>query len=272
MKILIVLLAFMATAQAQGVSYIGLCNKTWDCNKTMQTWKDKPIIVGWLEDSFGSKCPCANRILSSSKQKTIRVHIANSPCLRNRRCERHDIFWGYTVASANRAVRVKNSRLMRRFIYVVDRLKRRIEASRGGLTCYVSPCLECDLHETSRKILGSLVRSALPNCTFVDNPLKGDCLKNSVCERHGNDPKLRAPCISDLDGTELKTDVDIVRYYRNTMQCDLRYYWSSWMNCNGGKDTSPMPRFTSPSERRCNLSVSKMIDAGNKAWNLLSSR
>lgn len=265
MRILIVLLAFMATAQAQGVSYIGLCNKTWDCNKTMQTWKDKPIIVGWLEDSFGSKCSCVNRILSSSKQKTIRVHIANSPCLRNRRCERHDIFWGYNIASANRAVRNTDSRLMRRFLRTLDRLKSRIESSIGFLTCYVSPCLECDLNETSRKILSSYVRYSLPSCTVVDNPLKGHCIKGEVCERHGDDPKLRAPCISDLDGTELKTNVDIERYYRNTMQCSLRFYWSAWMNCAADS-------WQYPSKRKCNHSTYQYRNAGRIAWNLLSSR
>ena len=58
MRTLVVLLAFMATAQAQGVSYIGLCNSTWDCDSIMRTWDSKPIITGWLEESFiGSQRP-----------------------------------------------------------------------------------------------------------------------------------------------------------------------------------------------------------------------
>jgi len=265
MRILVVLLAFIASAQAQGTSYIGLCNSTWDCSKSLATWRNRSIITGWLEDSFGKQCECANTILQQKKHKIIRVHLANGPCLRNKRCERHDVFYGYTIASANRAAKVPESRLRKRLDALAIKLKQRIKQSKGSLSCYVSPCLECDLHGTARRYLVNAVSVHLPSCIIVDNPLKSSCLRGTVCERHGINPNLRVPCIADLDGTEAKTLVDLIRFYNNTKHCDLRLYWSSWMNCNSDV-------WNYPSKRDCNHTVYKFAKAGKIAWNLLSSQ
>lgn len=274
MRTLVVLLAFMATAQAQGVSYIGLCNSTWDCDSIMRTWDSKPIITGWLEESFGARCECGKRILRSEKEKVLRIHLINSPCMRNNRCEPSDVLYKQSAASASRKMLKPRSDLRRKFQRVVERFKRRIAASKGPLTCYVSPCLECDLYGPARKAMLDIVSIALPACILVDNPLKGHCIEGTVCERHGSGPGLSSPCIADLDGEELSKTVDIQRFYRNTRQCDLRFYWSSWMNCSGVKDPSlsiPLS-FTPPSERRCNSSMFKIKEAGRIAWKLLSPR
>jgi hypothetical protein len=265
MRVLIVLLAFIASAQAQGTSYIGLCSKSWPCEKTLATWQKTPIFVGWLEDSFGSSCQCANTILSQDKPKTIRVHLANGPCLRNRRCERQDVFFGYTIASAARAVKIPSSRLRKRLDVLATRLKQRIEQSKGPLTCYVSPVLESDFNGPIRKTLLSAVSAILPSCIMVDNPLRAACVAGIVCERHGINPSLRKPCIADLDGTEAKSALDLNRYNANTRQCDVQFYWTAWMNCNSGS-------WRYPSARNCNQPLSNFITAGNTAWNSLSSR
>ena len=265
MRVLIVLLAFIASAQAQGTSYIGLCNPTWNCAKTLSTWRGKPIITGWLEDSFGQRCECADTILRQKKRKTIRVHLANGPCLRNKRCEKHDVFYGYTIASANRAAHKPNSRLRKRLDVLANRLKQRLEQSKGALTCYVSPCLECDLNGPARKALIDSVSVTLPGCIIVDNPLRASCLRGTVCERHGITPNLRKPCIADLDGTEAKSLLDLKAFATNTKACELRLYWSAWMNCNSGA-------WLPPSKRQCNHSIYQYAKAGRIAWNLLSSR
>lgn len=265
MRILIVLLAFMATVQAQGVSYIGLCNNSWNCSKTLATWRGKPITTGWLEDSFGRQCECADTILRQTKHKTIRVHLANGPCLRNRRCQRHDTFWGYTIASANRAAHKPRSRLRRRLNALAVRLKQRIEQSRGPLICYVSPCLECDLNGPARKALISAVSVTLPSCIAVDNPLRSSCIRGTVCERHGLNPDVRKPCIADMDGSEANSILDLKRFAAKTRQCDVRFYWSAWMNCNYGI-------WDYPNRRDCRHSIYRYAKAGRIAWKLLYSR
>ena len=44
--ILIVLILIPSHTAAQGTSYIGLCSKSWPCDKTLSTWRGKPITVG----------------------------------------------------------------------------------------------------------------------------------------------------------------------------------------------------------------------------------
>lgn len=267
MKVILVLLAFMTAAQAQGLSYIGLCNKTWPCDETLKSWRgQKTVVTGWLEDSFGKACPCADKILQTKKPKIIRVHLANGPCLRNDRCRRGDVFFGYTIASANRAAKNPESRLRKRLDRLAVRLRHRLEASKGSLTCYVSPCLECDLNGPARKALLDSVSHTVPSCVLVDNPLRASCLRGTVCERHGISPALKRPCISDLDGTEAKSKVDLKAFYRNTRECDIRFYWSAWMNCNPIGYT---PRFVDPSARDCSHPVYKFKDAGRIAWKWL---
>jgi len=275
MRILLLLLVFMATAEAQGISYIGLCNNTWDCDKVIQTWGNKPIVTGWLEESFGDKCECGKRILRSTKEKTLRIHLINSPCMRNKRCDKSDVLYKQSIASANRKMVKPRSDVRRKFNRVLLRFKRRLESAKGSMTCYVSPCLECDLYGPARKTMLAAVSAHLPNCVLVDNPLKGHCIEGTVCERHGIDPKLSRPCIADLDGMEAESLFDLKRYYRNTKECDLRFYWSSWMNCSGVKEfdaSNPTSRFISPSKRRCNSSVFNFKEAGRIAWKYLSVR
>ena len=260
MRCLFVLLALMATAHGQALSYIGLCNKTWDCKQTLAGF-DKRITTGWLEVSFGHRCECADRILQSPKPKTIRVHLINSPCMRNKRCQRHDVLYGYTVASANRALGHPKSRLLRKFNHAVLRLKRRLEKAQGRLTCYVSPCLECDLGH-KRKTLFTLLRSLVPNCNLVDNPLRGQCLGGTICERHGTDTNVSNPCLYDLDGTHIKSVSDLESIADKVAQCDVKFYWESWMNCNEGS------QFIPPSKRRCNITKRKIDEAKRLSWKL----
>ena len=265
MRILIVLFAFMATAQAQGVSYTGLCNPTWDCKAVKATWKGQDtIITGWLEQSFGRACKCADELLRSPKDKVIRVHFINSPCLRNRRCGPQEVLAGETVESASRKVVRRNSRIIRKYLAVVKRFKRRLEQSKGNLQCYVSACLECDLSGAARRVLNSFLPRYLPGCNIVDNPLRKKCLPNTICEKHGSNPKLSAPCIADLDGEDGK-EVDLKQYYRQTRQCDIRFYWEPKLNC-----LDPSLRFQDPIERNCRTNKSELYRIGKKTCCSLS--
>ena len=265
MRIILVLLALMATAQAQGVSYLGLCNKTWDCQATVSSFGTRPIVTGWLENSFGRECPCANKILQTRNDKAIRVHLINSPCMRNGRCQRHDVLYGHTKASASRLMTNQSSPLFRKYHQILSRFKRRIESSKGTVSCYVSPCLECDLYGPARKTMLDAVRVALPACVLVDNPHLQPCLPGFVCERHGLRPNVSRPCIADMDGSEANSSVDLKAFAEQTKDCDVRFYWSGWMNCNFGS-------FIRPTRRDCRSSFNVMNEARRIAWNFLSSR
>jgi hypothetical protein len=82
-----------------GLSYLGLCAKGWNCKGTIQSFhRVDSITTGWLENTFSRDCRCGERILRQDKPVTLRVHLTNSPCLRNNRCGSYEVFAGETVA------------------------------------------------------------------------------------------------------------------------------------------------------------------------------
>lgn len=245
MRLVLILILLVSIAprhtRAEGLSYLGMCNKTWNCDRTLKRWRGEPF--GWLENSFGSECACVDRMLATEKRKVIRVHLLNGPCMRNRRCGRHEAFYGYTAASASRAIVRGRGRVVKRFSAILERTKERLSRANGKVTCYVSPCLECDLYDRARVRLANLVSAALPNCNLVDSPHSGSCLRGTVCEGHGENPSVSVPCIVDLDGKSA-AEVDLNKWVAKYGSCDLRFIWYPWMNCIGS-------RFVDPIKRKC---------------------
>lgn len=229
---LVVFFARTASAENVGLSYLGICNKTWRCDKSLSAYDDLPTIrTGWIEQTFGRACPCADKLLQDERLKEIRVHLANGPCLRNARCSRGEVFYGFTVASANRDLKRPNSTIAKRFKKLAERLKQRLQRARGALVCYVSPIMEADIKERQRLTLHRIAGAYLPHCTLVDNPYKRPCLPDTVCEQHGATVTVKPPCITDLDGVSAY-DTDVPMYLRSSAKCDLSFLWTHGFNCN----------------------------------------
>jgi hypothetical protein len=249
----VVILATCATARAEaGLSYLALCQRTWPCAKSLAAFDGTDTIrTGWLEGTFGSVCSCANTFLKDPRPKVIRVHLANGPCLRNGRCGRYEVFYGQTVASANRRIKQGDRRLLSRFATAAKRLARRLASSTAPLTCYVSPVLESDFDREARTRLASITARYLPGCRLVDNPTRGECIRGSLCERHGLFPRLSSPCIADLDGT-IASDSEKEQFLSRTSSCDLSFIWTPEMNCNRPNSSS----FIDPRMRQCEQSES----------------
>lgn len=245
----ILILALVTTCSqasaAPALSYLGLCQKSWPCEKSIAAFKGQSVIrTGWLELTFGTKCPCAERLLNDPRRKEIRVHLSNGPCLRNKRCGPYEVFYGETIASANRKVKAGDKKLLDKFVAVAKQLDGRLSKSRGELTCYVSPMLESDLDGKARRILHNLTRSVLPGCSLVDNPHRRACLPNTVCEYHGAAPRVQSPCIADMDGAPAE-ETSVSKFLRSTKRCDQSHIWGLGFNCNkelGGKFVDPRKR------------------------------
>lgn len=238
--VLIATLLYSRVSLAQGVSFLGMCNKSWNCEATAALW-DKKIVTGWLENTFGEQCDCADKLLQDPRSKVVRVHIINSPCMRNNRCRRYEVLYGETAASASRKILRKDKRFFKKFDAVLERAALRIESAKGRLRCYISPCLECDLYENARRVLLLRVSARMPYCRVVDNPNSGSCIRGAVCERHGDSPSTIDPCIVDLDGTD-GSRIDANKWVARYRHCAVSYYWEPWMNCITGRFVDPRKR------------------------------
>jgi hypothetical protein len=242
MRLLLVWLLLAVPLAAAQESYLAMCHRQWNCKAQEVAWLARGFaITGWLENTFGQTCECADRLLQLDIPKTIRVHLINSPCMRNKRCGRYEVLYNETAASASRKVMRGNRQMMRKFNKVVEAFRRRLEQAKGAVTCYVSPCLECDLYEPARRRLADIVSAAVPSCTIVDSPYRRRCLSGTVCEKHGENPRVNEPCIVDLDGIDGAT-IDVGSFVERYKSCDITYYWEPWMNCIRGEFKDPRSR------------------------------
>lgn len=238
--LLLVILAYSSIASA-APSLLGICHKDFDCSRVKELYAgQKVIVLSWLENTFGTDCKCLKQLLNDARPKVVRGHLIQSPCMRNNRCGKYEGLWKYTIASASRAAMNPESRLRKRFQKSLDSFKAKV-SEKTNLTCYVSPCLECDLYGKARRELADVVSRALPTCNVVDNPHRWKCLPGYICEQHGENPKVSPPCIVDLDGTDGRT-INLKSWVERTKQCDLQFYWEPWMNCIRGAFVDPRSR------------------------------
>lgn len=239
--ITILLVSIYARQCTAAPSLLGLCHKNWNCDATVKMYRGyDTLYLSWLTNTFGTKCPCVKRLMSDARPKVVRVHLANSPCMRNKRCGRYEAFYKHNKVSASRAIVRGDTKLMGYFDKQLNDLAVMF-GNLTNLTCYVSPCLECDLNENARRVLLNRISAALPQCIPVDNPYRQRCAQGYYCEGHGEAPTVSAPCIVDLDGKDGRT-VDLKKWVDQYRKCDLAYYWEPWMNCIRGKFIDPRRR------------------------------
>lgn len=252
MRALLLLILTITAVEAEPLrahSPLGMCHPRWDCKASISLYRGQnPLILRWLELTFGTRCACVNRLLKDPRPKIVAVHLTNGPCLRNARCGRYEVFAGETISSADKKVRRGNRKLLRKFSRVLHRLRGRLDRAVNVSSCYVSPMLESDLSNRARGRLLALTAQRFPECQLVDNPHRKRCIPGTICEVHGDRVgRVRAPCIADLDGNDGR-DVDLKKWMRDTAQCRLQFYWELWMNC--------LPfdfarRFPDPRQREC---------------------
>ena len=245
MRFLLALLLPSVVYAQIGSSYLAMCHPKWPCKESLVALR-KPLVTGWLEETFGRRCLCADRLLNRPGPKIVRVHLLNSPCLRNQRCGRYEAFHGMSIAKANRLVAKQDAKLMAKIDAIMQRASRRLAKARQPLTCYVSTCLECDLKYGQRRILAKMAAAYFPKCTLVDNPVRGRCLSGFVCEKHGPKPNLKIPCIADLDGIAAES-INVKDYLERTRHCEVRYLWTHAYNCIAGS------KFVDPRRRDCKV-------------------
>lgn len=226
-----------------GHSLIGICHPDYPCEKAERLFDGEDVIrFGFLGTTFGTSCPCVEKLIEKKRPKVVRVHAVNGPCLRNKRCGRYEPFAGETIQSAEKKLKRGNKRLLRKVERAVQVVAPLIP-NRGDVECYCSAVLETDFSQDVRRKLGLLCQKHLPHCRVVDNPTKLPCVPGMVCEVHGSTPRLTPPCIADIDG-ELNHNASA--FFSRYRRCIAAFDWYPRYNCL----QIPGP-FIDPRRRQC---------------------
>lgn len=219
-------------ADNRGPSAIGLCNPHFDCKGFIGTFDRASVIrTGWFDNTFADNCACGAKVLSLPKPKEIRLSF-NWRCFTAGKCQKHDVFYGYTKDSAIRAIRKGEKKLL-------DRMRVRYAKSvgllqnRSGLTFRVNTCIECVFPADVRRSLNEVARPYFSNVPgfagFVDNPLHstGPCMSGYQCEIHGDGGPRPPPYIIDNDGTEVKS---LTTFKARNASAIMALLWYKCMN------------------------------------------
>ncbi len=225
----ILFIPFLANAEIQGVSDLGLCHPQYNFKGLREQFKGSPVIAtGFLDNTFNPKgCPNLDRLLRLKKKIILRIHVINSPGLRNKRLEPHEIHAGVSRSKLDSQVRKLHPAFVSKYAARLNALNAQLSKRQGNIQLLVSPCLECDLSKPARMNLLMLTNLHMPNAILVDNPLKGSCVSGVLCERHGD---TKSGDILDLDGISL-SEVNINLWRKKTK---AKYLRLAWQPCNNG--------------------------------------
>jgi hypothetical protein len=258
--ILGVLIGFMHSAMGQevpraGASYIGMCSESWPCARSLDALKDAEVKrVGLLMETFHRKpgaCPCLKRFLATPGEKYLRIHLTNGTCFRERGriCGRQELFYGLSLRQADRLLKSKDARLLRRFRASLARSLALLPSPLPeDLTLRLSPTLESPFSAAARRVMLREVEAVgYPKEVLVDSVLTQKCLPGYICEKHGAYPKVQPPCITDTDGVDF-LELDLERHAAASPQCEARFLWHPGFNL---LEENPMKKqFIDPLKRR----------------------
>lgn len=180
-------------------------------------------VVGVLWGSFGDVRNNLGEILSEGHVKTVRIHVADGTCIRNKLCDKRAI--QYTDYS--------------KFIKRVKEIREFMD-NFPDVTVYISPYLEHD--ETRRKVVRKwymIISNYYPSAKLVCNAFKGWCPKKYMREKHGC---VKGGDLISLDGSD-KVCRNIIQ---NNRSAKMVLHWIPANNC---RDNISLSNFIFPSKR-----------------------
>jgi hypothetical protein len=237
-----------------GLSVIGLLSPHYQCDEVVRAFGEAPIVFGYLERTFGDDRRCLDRLLDHPRFAAVRVHLFNGPCVRNRRCGAYEVLAGETAESLDRKLASGDSALLGKLRAEMERVKAALAPHvRQGKRYAMSGILEHDVKSaTGARRVMDMARAVFGPLGFrmVNNPHTGAAeVGQRITERHGDRPSLAAPCIADLDGTEVSRFDEYANRYRH---CAMVLGWNNEMNCLADGEPFSDPR----SRRRCPTAAS----------------
>ena len=208
--------------------------------------KPYDLKISFLDYTFSKNRKKLNKLLKSGRVKYLQIHLVNTVCLRNRNCGKYETF-NDSLNATRKYLDDKNKKKLKKFIkrskaqgkwlkkQVVDR----------GITCRISPFLEHNF--SKRQFLNGveLVKDSFPKeCKWVNNPVEGNRVgrfDGFIHEDHHSDVTLKAPCIANLDGEDIKFPgeaalskrIDVSKiddFERRFSQCEAQFLWHRQSN------------------------------------------
>lgn len=257
----------------RGSSDLGLCSTKYNYQNFISQFREATTIrTKYLDNTFNvdGQCPNARKLMREPKALDLMLVLLNGPGLRNGRLERHEIHYGYTITSLDKAIRQKKKSFLDKFRVRLAKGKRIFMDRSAPFNLLINTCLECDLSKESRKILNEVAHEYFPNAIYVDNPLRDSCIPGLLCEKHGAKASPSGVGSVDLDGEDYDA-VDQKKYAQANAGRARVYAWhlsnngfkkdEAWrrptqrVNFLSGRDAKQVGAFVKPGALQSTSSV-----------------
>ena len=254
-----------------GLAPFAITKSDFNCQSFINSLSSRDeYAISFLFNTFGNKFECIKRVMADDRLKGLQIHLINEPGHRNGRLGSYEFLRPVSSPAAlNRLLVTNNRHLYRRFIrYVAPVQKLLAENLKSGTECVINPGLESNVSVQAGKTYTQWARVLFPQCTIVWNPIQKSSAsqKNRIktgadyVEQHTATPHVQAPCIVNLDGTDISfpsrpplDDGNAIQsnaikqfYVQKYSYCKYVFLWVREYNCiKPGK-------FIDPRKRVCN--------------------
>jgi hypothetical protein len=259
-----------------GFATFNLTSPDFNCTGFLSATKNlNSLHISFLYNTFGNDFSCLIRLLQEDRLDTLQIHLINEPGHRNNRLGDYEYLKTVgSVANYNKLMESNSVKLRQKFANYVEPLKVILdEYMHPGINLIINPGLESNLSDAGGKNLVSWAREEFPEAKIVWNPstpapIRRGRTEADFIEGHNLTPRLNAPCIYNMDGTDVslptRPALEEVNYQDGTSKnwvqsgnpifqlietyankCEVAFIWAAESN---GLDYSSS-RFVDPRER-----------------------
>lgn len=171
----------------------------------------KELHISFLYNSFGNDFRCLNKLLTDKRLKTLQVHLINEPGHRNRRLGSYEFLYDVgTVNDWNNKLIKRDVKLKQKLVDYVKVLQDKVVSNvQPHTSLLINPGLESNVSAPAGKVLIAWTRPLFPSARIVWNPHRASLttrkyVRADLIEGHGIRPPLQAPCVYNMDGTDVK--------------------------------------------------------------------
>lgn len=251
-------------------SPFNLTSPNFNCRGFLQSIeKIEELHIAFLYNTFGNDFSCLTRLLADSRLKTLEVNLINEPGHRNNRLGKYEFLYDVgAVRDYDRKLRGRNPHLKKRLNEYVRPLQSVLDRNlQSHTSLMINPGLESNVSVPAGRILVAWSRELFPEARIVWNPYRVSlttrrAVRADLVEGHGLSPKLNAPCVYNMDGTDVKykdrpalgEGVDIIKnfYHSGTPlfqhmekyanRCEVAFIWTQEGNGLSYKEKFKDPR------------------------------
>lgn len=195
-----------------GYAPFNLTAQKFNCDGFIESLKPlTEIHIAFLYNTFGNDFSCLNRLLADQRLKTLEVNLINEPGHRNNRLGTYEFLYGVgSVNTWNTKLKNRDARLRQKYVDYVKPLQDVLSSNlQPHTSLLINPGLESNLSAQAGRVLIQWTRPLFPDARIVWNPHRASLSTRKyvgadLIEGHGLYPPLKAPCVYNMDGTDVK--------------------------------------------------------------------